>query len=133
MSTRYERLAGRDLDDDAVHVDVAREIEIETLAADLRPRQRFLITRVVDRIALDHRHFALADPVAIEVALEPSAAADVLRAVLRILGVGPGLRFLLSECRCRQQRNACAGRGDLLHERPTRARSDAQLLDEVDV
>src|SRR5438067_11574608 len=124
MPTRNQRFAWRDLDDGSIHVHVAREIEIETFPADLWPRQGFLIARVVDRVTLDHRDFALADPVAIEVALEPAAAADILGAVLRILSVR--LRLLLSERRCRQQRCARSGGRDLLHELPPRNASHAQ-------
>src|SRR5229473_6746335 len=85
MAARDQGLAARNLHNDAVHVHVAREIQIEAFAADLRPRQRLLIAGVIDRIAFDHRHFALADPVAVEVALQPSTTADVFGAVLRIV------------------------------------------------
>ena len=91
----------------------------------------FLIAGVVDRVTLDHRDFALADPVAIEVALEPASAADVLGAVLRILSVR--LRLLLSECRCCQQRSAGSRGRDLLHELPPRNTTDAQGIDEFEI
>src|SRR5262249_33653157 len=61
----------------AVHVNVAGKIEIQAAPFDLRPGTHFLILRVVDRIALDHWNFAFSDPVAIKVALDAAAAADV--------------------------------------------------------
>ena len=72
-----ERLAGRDLHDDGVHVDVAREVAIKTATADLGPRLQFLGRGVGDGIAFDPRHARALQPFAVEIALDATAATDI--------------------------------------------------------
>src|SRR5262245_37534910 len=82
IAARGQGFALGNLQNHAVHVNVAGEIEIQAAPFDLRPWPRLLILRVVDRVALDHRRFARLDPIAIEIALDAPAAADVRGAEL---------------------------------------------------
>src|SRR5262249_1341731 len=82
ISGRGQSFSFTNLPAHAVHANVAGEIEIQAATFDIRPGPDFLILRVVDRIALDHRDFALPDPVAIKIAFDAPAAADVRGAEL---------------------------------------------------
>src|SRR5713101_3183090 len=73
-----ERFALRNLDDDAVHVHVYGKVQVHSSAADFGPRLDLLRLSVQDGVTLDDGNLGFLDPAAVEVALDASAATDVL-------------------------------------------------------
>src|SRR5690349_8535216 len=99
-----ERFAGGNLLDDGVRVDVAGKIEIKAAAAGFRPRLYLLPGRVEDGIAFDRGKLAVLEPLAIEVAFDAPAAADV---------GGAQLGLIRGRLRGRQSRRASGDRQKL--------------------
>src|SRR5262249_28412920 len=93
-AARRKRLACGDLVDDGVHVDVAGEVDVDAAAADFRPGPGLLGLGVHDGVTLDLRDLGVLGPLAIEVALDAPAAADVFGAVDHVV-VRPRLPVLL--------------------------------------
>src|SRR6266536_1965593 len=99
---RRQRFTGRNFENHSVHVDIAGEVEIHAAAVDLRPGLNFVRDHIKDHMLIViPRDLCVFDPVAIEVAFDAAAAADVCGTVDGILlldrvSLWLRLRFLLS-------------------------------------
>ena len=95
--SRRQRFARRYFENHSVHVHVAGKVEIHAAAFDLGPGLYFVRHHIKDHMLIViPRDLCVFDPVAIKVAFDAPAAADVRRAVNRILLLDTGgLRFRL--------------------------------------
>src|SRR5258708_3669155 len=121
-----ERLAIRDLHDGCIHVHVPGEIQVHAAPADLRPRLDFLRGGVQDGVALDHGDFARLGPVAVEIAFDASAAADVLGAVDHA-----GFLFLRRLALLGANGRARERKGQGLHQSPPRQVAGEQVVEQA--
>src|SRR5438105_13974490 len=92
---RRQRFARRYFENHSIHVHVAGEVEIHAPAFNLRPGLDFMSDHIKDHMLIViPRNLCVFDPVAIKVAFDAPAAADVRGAVnwIFLLDTG-GLRF----------------------------------------
>src|SRR5258708_229528 len=76
--SRRQRFAGRNFKDHSIHVHVAGEVQIHAAAFDFWPRLHLMRHHIKDHMLIViPRDLCVFDPVAIKVALDSAAAADV--------------------------------------------------------